>query len=369
MAYTRREMLGKALLAGAGASVLGPTFESAVAATFADDAEKPDPHFLGGQVASLRSSGALTVMDADGRSRGARLSAESQTWKRGTWGADELEPGDCVYATGALGSDGVFGIDRVWVAIETFGARLRGVDASRLILDRDGRQVEARIIDQTEVRRGVQRLSNPSKAFRSGDVIDVVGFYERETGAFTASRIWLSDAKASAAPGHDELHPVVGEPIESPDETLVLCPYTWRGLATFFCCGNVSGCGYSCGSSGQGYCYPSQTCRSYNHQMAWQYVWQSGANPCQASCQSCCSSVFDIVECGTVGHLWNPCQSLSDNATIVDCGPNMRCTSAFGCLSRSTIMFDLTPCAFAAIGGSFSSGMVTCDTTVYLVCP
>src|ERR671933_2657325 len=117
-AYTRRELLGRALLAGAGASVVGSLAPEDVRGAGSAGPTAPDPLFLAGQVVTLKSSGLLTVIDEGGRPRAAQLSSESQVWKRAAWGLDPLARGDCIYASGALAPDGVFGVSKIWVGID-----------------------------------------------------------------------------------------------------------------------------------------------------------------------------------------------------------------------------------------------------------
>ncbi len=369
MGYTRREVIGQALLAGAGATIAGALPSGTALAAADGGPDSPfDPSFLSGQIISMQSSGRLTVLEDEDRVRSAQLRGGSGIWKQAAWGGDP-GLGDCLYATGVLGRDGVFGIDQMWIAIGTFLAKAVDVQDGLVTLDTDGQTIESRIIARTQIQDRQGRLTNarPTSLLRDGDYMQVVGFSDPKTGAFTASLIYplVSDNAASAL----ELQPTKGMPrtISGPNGPLIQCPLTWYGLATFFCCGGVNGCNYNkCGGSGGGWCV-NQTCRSYNHQMAWKNVSEPG-NTCNATCFSCCDTTMSQFACGTFATVTNPCQSKSDSPYIVDCGPNLHCVSAFGCQNRTVVKFDLTPCSFAAIGGSFNAGMVTCDTTLYIQC-
>jgi hypothetical protein len=362
--YTRRELLGKALLAGAGATVVGSLAPEDLAAATASRRVAPDPNFLAGQVATIRSSGLLTVIDEDGRPRSAHLGSASDVWKRAAWGLDPLALGDCIYAGGTLGTDGVFQVDKMWVGIESLFAEVRDVAPGALLLDVRGRQVEAALVDRTEAQsprgdfvRGITPPVGP------GDEVQVVGFHEGP-GRFTASRIWRLDPDGSPSP--EEREPIVGPPQQVGE--LAVCPSTWRGLTSFFCCGtNGNACGWNCTNAGPPWC-TNQSCSSQGHYMAWKNIAQGSSRTCNATCGNCCDNTLRQVQCGTTGYLYNPCQGRSDSAPIVDCGPNMRCIDPFGCAGRRAVKFDVTPCVFVTLGGSLNAGFVTCDVTIYFPC-
>src|SRR5438105_11913615 len=149
MDYTRRELIGRALLAGAGATIAG-ALPSGTALATADSGPDSafDPSFLSGQIVSMRSGGRLTIVEAEDRIRAAQLRGGTQIWKRAVWGG-QLDVGDCLYATGVLGSDGIFGIDRMWIGIESVVAKALDVHDWSLILDVGGQTIESAVIDQT----------------------------------------------------------------------------------------------------------------------------------------------------------------------------------------------------------------------------
>jgi hypothetical protein len=263
-----------------------------------------------------------------------------------------------------LGRDGVFGIDRTWIAIESIPATVSQVEGQTLNLDTKGRTIEANVIGRTEIQDKTGRFvaGAPASSLRVGDQVYVIGFNGGSSGTFTASRIFR--ARGDVSPTALEREPTKGMPrtVTGPDGPLVLCPLTWHGLASFFCCGGVN----SCSGSGGAWCSSPQ-CFSYNHRMAWKNV-KDGGRTCNATCGDCCDTTLSQFNCGTNANLANPCNSMSDVSTIVDCGPNLHCHSAFGCNNRTLVKFDLTPCSFAALGGDFGAGLVTCDATLYINC-
>ena len=97
--YTRRELIGRAIVAGAGATVVG-ALDTIPAIASAEGLPPLDPNFLAGQLLTVKSNGSLIVSDYDGRRRRALAGGSSSVWKSGDWSADELTPGDCFYASG-----------------------------------------------------------------------------------------------------------------------------------------------------------------------------------------------------------------------------------------------------------------------------
>jgi hypothetical protein len=370
--YTRRELIGRALAAGAGATVLG-TLETASALGAVAGNAGPDPRFLAGQLLTMKGSGSLVFADYDGAIRKAAIGSGSQIWRGGDWAAEPLALGDCVYARGLLGSDGVFAIDKLWVAIASDLTTV--LEASGAGVTLNGARwgtFDAQITPHTEfigedsaLVRGV-----PSGGLAPNDGVQVVGFFTRD-GKFTASRVIKFDPNVQLS--GSEFGPTVGEPqlVSTPEGPLTLCPYTWNGLSTFFCCGNVSGCNYSCGSSADGWCGGQSGCqnhcRSDGHYAAWKYIYCGSTNK-TASCGDCCDTTLASVPCGQNMTVLNPCTNQQDTVSIVDDGPVMNCLSPYGCQSRTAIKFDLTPCAYSAIGGDYNTGHVTCSGTIYLTC-
>jgi hypothetical protein len=363
--YTRRKLLSHALLAGAGATVVGSLAPEDAAADLKEAPGAPDPGFLAGQIATIKSNGLVTVIDEDGRPRAAQLGAQSLVWKRAAWGLDPLARGDCIYASGALAADGIFGVDQIWVGIENVYGIVRDRTPGLLLLDIGGRDVEIAVIARTETQTPSGGFAKgPAASPPIGAAVQVIGFHGGP-GVFTASSVWLLDQNESLSA--IEQTPITGSPAQV--GPLILCPTTWKGLASYFCCGtNGNACGWNCTNAGPPWC-TNQTCTSAGHYMAWKNIAQGSSRACNAACGNCCDSTLSQVQCGTTGHLYNPCQGKSDTAAIVDCGPNMSCLgTGFGCDNRKAIKFDLTPCSFVTLGGSLSAGHVTCDVTIYFQC-
>lgn len=128
--------------------------------------------------------------------------------------------------------------------------------------------------------------------------------------------------------------------------------YLWRGLTTWFCCGNAWG---PCGSTGTGAC---GTCQSSQHMAAWPNLssacwnvtqpWKCGENMPQRGC-------------GHVVKVVRQCTSNAVCATFADCGPNTQlfCGEQVCCNGscRTNRILDLTPSAFSVLG-SLSAGVL-----------
>jgi hypothetical protein len=190
---------------------------------------------------------------------------------------------------------------------------------------------------------------------KAGDDLVVIAFRDTTTGDLIAHRMEASEAFGQGAVS-PEPSPVAGTMHTSgrrpQDHGLVAhaathFPIARQGNASWFCCGNVSGCG-QCGSSGGGYC---SGCRSDAQHMAWPLV-----SSCTAPCVGCClPGDFPRYGCDTRFYCENACSGWTTIVTIKDCGPNPRCRST-GCQSYDSVRFDLTPCAFSAIHGDFALG-------------
>lgn len=124
---TRRDFLGKALLAGAGAALVRPEYVLAtddVSAVVLADA--PDPGFTAGQVVGVgKTSADFIVLDADKELRTLHTGPLSSLWKQGRWNSSGLEIGDCVYARGDALENGGLAIDRLWVDIKSSQVKSR----------------------------------------------------------------------------------------------------------------------------------------------------------------------------------------------------------------------------------------------------
>lgn len=102
---TRRDFLGKALLAGAGVALVGSdnllgTDLRADSAIVLED--EPDPGFVAGVVVGVGETPAeYVVLDADKNPRTLSLGSLSSVWKQGRWNSTPLGVGDCLLLTRA----------------------------------------------------------------------------------------------------------------------------------------------------------------------------------------------------------------------------------------------------------------------------
>lgn len=127
--------------------------------------------------------------------------------------------------------------------------------------------------------------------------------------------------------------------------------YVWRGLSTWFCCGNSWG---PCGSAGTGAC---GTCRSSSHMAAWPNL----SSACwSVTDPAACGENMPRHGCGSVFNVRNQCGA-TVCVTLADCGPDTQlfCGEESCCNGqcRTNRIIDLTPSAFSAIG-SLSSGVL-----------
>lgn len=353
--YTRRELLKGALLGGVGATFVAPfgaaganpaTAAQSGSAEFDDEY---DPGFVWARVAGVGADGVLTVVDPDDQLKRLRLHSLSQTWKVARWNRDPITQEDCVYARGEQTDDGVLHVDKLWANISTVRGKITVVTpASLTVATDDGDVVRLAVIDRTEIRRPDRSTaSGTTSGLLPGQDVYAVVFYTPATGEFTASLVvdLLADAPALIPEGD-----VGAAATEGDVGTLA---YVRReGVATWFCCGGVGGCGSGCGGGTSG--GSCGGCRSDQRQLAWQEL----QNGCTASCFSCCRpSDWPRLSCGQQVRITHPCKGLSIEPRVRDCGPNARCGPDQPCQGYHSIWFDLTPCSYTAIGGNLNDGL------------
>lgn len=284
------------------------------------------------------------------------------------WNASSVAIDDCLYARGDVVEDNALAIDRLWVDIQSFPAEVaHATNRSIQMILPNTVQTTARVIDSTYVETSSGDATQGSAAsLREGDDIQVVGFGDPFTDSFTATRVLLFSTPEIPIIGapEEELDPV------APDDdgsTTVTCPYTYKGLTSWFCCGGVTGCGAGdrCPSSTSGGACGG--CRSDRLHMAWPKL-TTGCGPfCTQSCATCIGNVPRL-RCGKNVHVKNPCNENEANVEIRDCGPRIRCADRLGCKDYQKQKFDLTPCAFTRLHGDLSDGRTTCHATVQLRC-
>jgi hypothetical protein len=372
---TRRQFLGRALVAGAGTTLFyrldlgGESRSEAAAATALDS----DPGFLMGRVVS-GSGDIFSLVDQDSHLRAVHLGAQSHVWKQGLWDESGLAVDDCLYARGEVDADGVFVVDKLWVAIHNFASQVVAPDSRRptlLLPTGDTRPVP--LIDRTEIVLPNGRTTRgDASPLRRGQHLQVIGFgSDPLDGNFTASRIIAASSSGSSNGGPDAVDPaeVSSAPIcgGSPDAT---CAYTYLGVTSWMCC-KVN----ACGSGGFSTCNPVPNqdaccgaCDTSKHQIAWPNITNCGGNTCNFACCSCCASLPKL-SCGFSVSCYQPCTGKGITAPISDCGPCVRCVGATGCKGYDHVKFDLTACAFTYLGGNLNTGLMDLECTVCLPCP
>jgi hypothetical protein len=351
---TRRQVLGRALLAGAGATVVQglPDGRGSGPAEAATDPET-DPNFLMGQVVSFDSAtGAVQVVDLDLQVRAAQFISSSQIWKQGLWNTNQLALNDCVMSRGQLDSSGVLMINELYVGIRSFQGVLDSVSASSVTLTQpDGSIITAGVTGLTEVNVDGQTQTGTTQGLAPTQYVNLIGYGDPSAGTLVATLI-IGPTPDS---GLDTSPPVVN----SGGFT------TYSHSATWFCCGNISSaCGADCANSGGGSC---GTCRADKIQMAWPNLYTTGCNSTCGCGGNCCRSGFCALGCGRIAIVYNPCRNHPGaTATITDCGPCVHCVSP-PCKGLAAVTFDLTPCTFTALGALLSDGIQACVAAV--TCP
>lgn len=364
---TRRAFLGRALLAGAGATILRPISNQdfASARGLGGEVEEVDPTFAAGRVMEITGPDAL-VLNPDGLLQRLHVGSSFRLWKQGVWDQQRLAPGDCIYARGELLSEGILDALQAWVSIQSFRGEIleSSTDGFRVAIDK-GNTLDLHTIESTEVQLtdGDFALGTP-ESLRAGDVVQIVGFEDPLSGVITPTRVLLlsSPAVTPSFVGDDLIDP----PAPDDDESLPQCPYTYKGLTTWFCCGGVTGCGAGnrCpGNTSGGSC---GGCRSDRQHMAWPKL-KNGCGPfCDTSCAQCIGNMPRLA-CGKSVTIKNPCNGNSTVAHVKDCGPTVHCQSQTGCNDYTKVKFDLTPCAFSQLG-NLDTGVISCHATVNLPC-
>ena len=356
---TRRAFISKALMAGAGATVVAP-FGIAGSATAADAVIGPDedPGFVAGRIVDTGSGGAVAVIDAANRLHRLQLHSATGAWKNGQYNRDALQEGDCLYARGQRDEAGVLAVDSLWANIASIRAEVRGVGRGHLsIASRSHGVRDVAILNRTIVadHDGREGSGGDVSGFSAGDSILMIASADPRSGALTASRV----ISLMVGPSEDSLgtSPPAGGPITkafTADRT---------GVTSWFCCGNVSGCGAGCGSSGAGAC-TSWPCASNLNAMAWPKL-TTGCGPFFGDCSL--SSDFPTHACGSCLDVQNPCIGTVVTVRIRDCGPTVHCVSP-KCNGYDHVAYDLTPCAFTALGKPLSDGLQGIQVTTTHAC-
>jgi hypothetical protein len=367
---SRRHFLGKALFAGAGATLLRPYAASAGTQRAAPESRASqapqtpgvdfDPEVLAGRVVDTGRDGTLAIVDQQGCSnvRLAKPSADSSLWKAGVINGPPIAAGDAVYARGKPAANNGFIIDRLWANIDNFRAQVSRASPDVLSLReaRTGNPVDAHIVELTRtVRSDSTAISGSASGIRAGEVVQVVTAGDAATNERVATLIV-------------SLSPTVPiRPQGSPIRPLGHIDVQYNGITSWFCCGNdcsqcahcgahCSGCGgTNCCGCGKGAC-SCYECKSYLNAIAWPKIYKcdnSHCGPYQGNCSV--GSGVTRHSCGTCFDIECECNGKQVRVRIRDCGPVIHCPSQSYC-AEVKVKFDLTPCAFSAIT-SLSDGL------------
>lgn len=362
---TRRSLIGQALAAGAGASVVS-SFELSDIAS----AEQPhapnagyDPNYVAGRILSRRRAGRFIVETSEGR-KVIRVTDPSVVWKKGLQGQLPLELGDRIRARGERASDGTWAVSAAWVDIQNFEAKVLDAGQSRfaVALGRwPGRSVPIALQANSEVENRAGRfVRNDAAHLREDDILRIVGYGDLAAGKFVATRVFVFAPPGATIPGPDPetALPARGPRPSKPDS---LCPYYWYGITSWFDCS-----GGACDSG-------CPECNSNYDQMAWPRLeYCCGCNECNSDCggntcsASCCSGL-PTVQCGTTVPIYEQCTNKGVNCVVTDCGPCVHCHSSYGCQNYIRVKFDLPAAAFSAIA-PLSYGLADVQATTYAAC-
>lgn len=376
-AQNRRQFLGRALMAGAGAVVLMPApAKASPRSSTASSATGVDPNFVAGQVAQLDGD-SVTVVQADGTVQPMLLTSSSQVWKQGEVGAQPLQVGDGLYARGIVNPAGALQVDNAWVGIANFSGTIVQPGSQQLVVSLDGglgnqaAQVNP-AGTMLEANGGTQVVDSLS-ALAGGDYVQVIGYCSADSpSAITATRILLFPAAYTGPTGTESSSPQPPPGSSTSPSDATCCQYSYQRIATWMCCGGVNDCGsldHRCYAAGTGKC---GTCYTNVHGIAWPNTYDAnGQNECEVATQggSSCDPQLPFLDCGTSVDVHGMCTGKSVTTQVVDCGPVPRCTTTNrGCYDYYRIAFDLTACAFTYLGGGLDYGHLDVQCTVCLHC-
>lgn len=334
---TRRSLIGHALAAGAGGSVLlGLEARSSRAAVRLepDPATGYDPGFLMGTVVQNGGSGIYEVADSAGNIQTISIARPSLVWKEGLQGGPAIAVGDAISARGVRAANAVLQVAGAWVDIQSMKATVMKSSATQLqvqVAQFPGRSMPVAILPISEIDAPPQGAFVQGNASQVGenDIVQLIGFGDLTAGSFTATRVFVLKSAS---------YPAIAN---GPDDAA--SGSTYFGIASYFDC------------SGNGACQGCITCESGYNQMAWpRMIHCGGSGTCISDCggntcsASCCSGLPDV-ECGSGVRIYGRCTNKGVTVRVADCGPCVYCKSSFGCQGYKTVKFDLTRSAFSAI--------------------
>jgi hypothetical protein len=298
---SRRTFLGRALLAGAGATLFKPhvALASVPVSSVTGGAADPDydPGFIAGEILAM-SNNALTILDGDDHVRQVRLSSLSHTWKSGTWDVLPLSVGDCTYVRGIPALDGSIDVDRLWVGIRSIATEVLSVALDSFVIGLPNGEEDTVLVTpstQVETPSGTWGMG-AAGSLTPGQAIQLIAFRDSLGGPLTATKVFLFV---------DE--PAAGEE-SAVDST------TFFRFGTWYCCGGYPACGS--GSDclpGSGTC---GVCRTDRHQTAYPRLSTTNCEKCGTL--NCCKALPQRA-CGASASIVNPCNNKSVSVHIQDC--------------------------------------------------
>lgn len=362
---TRRSLIGRAVAAGAGATVLssfGP-IPSATASASPEAHPAYDPGFLKGTVVS-GGSGAFSVSSELGGVQLVSVPDPSLVWKQGSQGG-LLAVGDVVSARGDRQADGSLQVSAAWVDIHNVEATVVQAGESQLQVKFLATHAASAagsigIIPSTEV--FVLPYGEPTTGNRSGiqagDIVRAVGYGDPTASSFVATRVFVVESASYSPPASGPDDQVTRS---GPATPASYCNYTYGGITSWFSCNGYAAC--SC-----------EYCSSSYLEMAWPLLTTCGGAGDNSGCNgnvcgsTCCPEVSNTyLSCGKEVAIYDPCSDKSVSVVVADNGPCVRCVSAYGCLEYHRVKFDLTQAAFSVLR-PLSDGLTDVQATVSLPC-
>lgn len=353
---SRRSFIRRALAAGAGATLTAPFLPTEFGAKPSANAQTQpfsdvDPGFVAGGVVEARPSGAI-VEDYDGQLRRIDYAPSTGLWKGARWNGSTLSEGDCVYLRGEVGAENELIVERGWANIESLAGVVQAATRKQIIVRLpDGNRLPIRILDETRVERPNGKFEKgDATGLRRDDFVQVIAFRESPLSAAT---VFLADVPSIPAAELDL------EDLPEIDIVGTTACAAYKGLTTWFCCGNVSGCGKCTGGSGASACAPyNLPCRSDRQHMSWAKIVKPDGGTCGPFSSGCSvGEDWPRLACDLGMSLRNPCNNNRTTVNIRDCGPTVHCETPSGCKDYRKVKFDLTPCAFSALG-NLDSGFI-----------
>ncbi len=398
---SRRQFLGRALAAGAGATVLepfvvgDPDARAVPAGTLYNTPNvDSDPNFLLGRVVDTGSGGTIAVLDPQGCSHVTLAKPDSggTTWKLGVLNALPVVSGDVIYARGTPGSDGVFAFNRLWANIDNFRAEVIAVGASSLSLLelKTGQALTVNVgnVTKTILPDGTQQMGSVS-GVQVGDPLQIVSAGDNASGERWATEITslnaLDSVIAQDQATHSELSPASSQRVATPDQPCCGCQ-TYHGVTSWFCCGSTcsqcAACGATCdcgsatsccGCGSTGACSGCCSCYSGLNAIAWPLIYEcngSGCGNCGNTCGpysgNCQVYTLPRENCCVCHYVARECTSVGLTCRVRDCGPTIHCVSAV-CCGETKVAWDLTPCAYSALA-DLSSGLMAVSVSTSYSC-